>query len=52
MAKVGDSPIAQAGMLIRRPVEAVFQALVDPAITSRFWFTEGSGALEEGETVT
>ncbi|MBC7990984.1 MAG: polyketide cyclase, partial [Luteimonas sp.] len=28
-------------MLIRRPVAEVFEAFVDPAITSRFWFTRG-----------
>jgi uncharacterized protein YndB with AHSA1/START domain len=32
-------------MLIRRPVEAVFEAFVDPAITRRFWFSGGSGRL-------
>jgi uncharacterized protein YndB with AHSA1/START domain len=39
-------------MLIRRPVEAVFEAFIDPAITSRFWFTRGSGRLEQGSRVT
>lgn len=38
-------------MLIRRPVAEVFQAFVDPAITSQFWFTSGSGALEPGKRV-
>lgn len=33
-------------MLIRRPVAEVFEAFVDPAITSRFWFTKGSGRLD------
>ena len=33
-------------MLIRRPVHEVFEAFVDPAITTRFWFTRGSGRLE------
>ena len=33
-------------MLIRRPVREVFEAFVDPAITTRFWFTRGSGRLE------
>jgi uncharacterized protein YndB with AHSA1/START domain len=39
-------PMARAEMLIRRPVSEVFEAFVDPAITSRFWFTRGSGRLE------
>lgn len=40
------TPIASAGMLIRRAVPDVFEAFVDPALTSRFWFTSGSGRLE------
>ena len=44
-------PVASAGMLIRRPVAEVFEAFVDPAITTRFWFTHGSGRLEPGATV-
>lgn len=44
-------PVAQAGMLIRRPVSEVFEAFVDPAVTIRFWFTAGSGRLEPGATV-
>ncbi len=39
-------------MLIRRPVEEVFNAFVDPAVTTRFWFTRSSGRLAPGETVT
>jgi uncharacterized protein YndB with AHSA1/START domain len=35
-------------MLIRKPVAEVFEAFVDPAITSKFWFTRGSGRLEPG----
>ena len=38
-------------MLIRKPVAEVFEAFVDPAITSRFWFTKGSGKLEAGKQV-
>jgi uncharacterized protein YndB with AHSA1/START domain len=39
-------------MLIRRPVAVVFEAFMDPAITSRFWFSRGSARLEKGSTVT
>ncbi|MGK9118581.1 SRPBCC family protein [Olivibacter jilunii] len=39
-------------MLIRRPVSAVYQAFIDPAITKNFWFTKASGPLEVGKTVT
>jgi uncharacterized protein YndB with AHSA1/START domain len=44
-------PIVKAEMLIRRPVEEVFEAFVDPAITTRFWFTKSSGRLEAGKQV-
>ena len=46
------APQAKAAMLIRRPVDEVFEAFVDPAVTSRFWFTKGSGRLEPGRQVT
>ena len=42
----------EAQMLIRKPVSAVFQAFLDPAITINFWFTKSSGKLEVGKTVT
>ena len=44
-------PVAEAAMLIRRPAAEVFEAFVDPAITSKFWFTKGSGRLEPGAQV-
>lgn len=44
-------PDAKTGMLIRRPVAEVFEAFVDPDITTQFWFTKGSGRLETGKTV-
>ena len=46
------APVAAAGMLIRRPVGEVFRAFADPAVTTRFWFTDSSGPLEPGATVT
>lgn len=39
-------------MMIRKPVEAVFQAFTDPEITTKFWFTHSSGKLETGKTIT
>ena len=36
-------PMVEAQMLIRKPVSSVFQAFIDPQITSRFWFTKSSG---------
>lgn len=44
-------PVAKAEMLIRKPVAEVFEAFVNPAVTSRFWFTKGSGRLETGKKV-
>lgn len=44
-------PAAKTGMLIRRPVEEVFEAIVDPEITSKFWFSKGSGRLDAGKPV-
>ena len=43
--------VAKAGMLIRRPAAAVFEAFADPAVTARFWFSKGSGRLEPGARV-
>ncbi len=46
-----QAPVARTGMLIRRPVAEVFEAFVDPGITTNFWFTKGSGRLEAGRQV-
>ncbi|THF51839.1 polyketide cyclase [Flavobacterium supellecticarium] len=42
---------AKAAMLIRRPVAEVFEAFVNPDITTKFWFTKSSGPLEVGKSV-
>lgn len=44
-------PVARTQMLIRRPVDEVFNAFIDPAVTTRFWFTKSSGPLEEGKSI-
>ena len=44
-------PITKTGMLIRRPVADVFEAFVNPDITTKFWFTKSSGRLEAGKQV-
>jgi uncharacterized protein YndB with AHSA1/START domain len=44
-------PVAKTGMLIRKPVADVFEAMVNPDITAKFWFTRGSGRLEVGKQV-
>jgi uncharacterized protein YndB with AHSA1/START domain len=38
-------------MLIRKPAADVFNAFIDPAITSKFWFTGGDRKLEAGKQV-
>jgi len=45
------APIVKTQMLIRKPVEDVFEAFVNPAITTKFWFTRGTGRLEAGREV-
>jgi uncharacterized protein YndB with AHSA1/START domain len=42
---------AKAEMLIRRPIEKVFEAFINPAVTTKFWFTKSSGRLEEGKKI-
>jgi uncharacterized protein YndB with AHSA1/START domain len=39
-------------MLIRRPIDEVFEAFINPEITKNFWFTKSSGKLEAGKTIT
>ncbi len=43
--------IVKAEMLIRRPVTEVFEAFVDPAVTTKFWFTKSSGRLEANKVI-
>ena len=43
---------AEAQMLIRKPVEEVFEAFINPAITKNFWFTKASGRLEVDKKIT
>ena len=47
-----ETPIARAEMLIRRPVAEVFEAIVNPEITTRFWFTKSTGRLDAGKEIT
>ena len=46
-----EIPVVRTGLLIRKPVAEVFEAFVNPEITTRFWFTKSSGRLEEGKQV-
>jgi uncharacterized protein YndB with AHSA1/START domain len=49
---MGSKIFVQAQMLIRKPIHEVFEAFIDPEITTNFWFTRSTGKLEEGETIT
>jgi uncharacterized protein YndB with AHSA1/START domain len=44
-------PITETGMLIRKPVAEVFEAIVNPEITTKFWFTRSSGRLAVGRPI-
>jgi uncharacterized protein YndB with AHSA1/START domain len=44
-------PGMKTGMLIRRPVSEVFEAFINPQVTTKFWFTKSSGRLETGRQV-
>ena len=46
------APAAKAEMLIRKPVSEVFEAFINPEITTKFWFTKSSGRLEAGKKIT
>jgi uncharacterized protein YndB with AHSA1/START domain len=48
---MSDPMAVKAEMLIRKPVEEVFEAFIDPAVTTNFWFTKSSGKLEAGKQI-
>jgi len=52
LAETAKLPTVECQMMIRKPVATVFQAFIDPAITTKFWFTKSSGKLEVGKPVT
>lgn len=50
MTKI-EKPIVACQMMIRKSISEVFQAFVDPAITTKFWFTKSSGILEKEKSI-
>jgi uncharacterized protein YndB with AHSA1/START domain len=46
-----QAPSMKTGMLIRKPVADVFEAFINPDISTKFWFTKSSGRLEVGKQV-
>ena len=48
---MNQMPVVQTQMLIRKPAAEVYEAFINPEITTKFWFTKSSGRLEEGQRV-
>ena len=51
MTTLNDLPSAKVEMLIRKPIEEVFEAFIEPAITTKFWVTKSSGRLESAKRI-
>lgn len=51
MEEKDQSPVVRTDMLIRKPVEEVYEAFIEPSVTTRFWFTKSSGRLVQGKRV-
>jgi uncharacterized protein YndB with AHSA1/START domain len=51
MTLLSQGLIVRSEMLIRKPVEEVFEAFINPDITTNFWFTKSTGKLEIGKRV-
>ncbi len=49
--RLTQAPTVKTGMLIRKPARDVFEAFVNPDVTTKFWFTKSSGRLEAGKQV-
>ena len=51
-AQLATPPAVNVGMLVRRAPEEVFEALADPSVTTRFWYTTSTGRMTEGAELT
>ncbi|WJH35634.1 SRPBCC family protein [Paenibacillus sp. CC-CFT747] len=51
MKTISQDPVVQTSMLIRRPVGEVFEAFVNPEVTTKFWYTRSSGRMEAGKRI-
>jgi uncharacterized protein YndB with AHSA1/START domain len=49
MTNLKEVSISKVEMLIRKPAKEVFDAFIDPSITTKIWFTKSSGRLEKGK---
>lgn len=45
------SPSVKVGLLMRTSPERAFEALRDPAMTTKFWYTKSTGKMEPGTTL-
>lgn len=45
------SNFAKSSLGIRKPVEEVFEAFINPDITTKFWFTHSSGNVARGGAI-
>lgn len=52
MPELTRPPAVEVGVLIRRPPHHVFEALAEPSITTRFWYTKSTGRMAEGAELT
>ncbi len=50
--EITEPLVAHTAMLIRQPPLECYEAFVDPAVTSNFWFTDGSARLDAADQVT
>lgn len=48
---INSQPIVKQQMLFHVPVARVFEAFIDPRVTTKFWFTHSDGRLESGRDV-
>ncbi|SDX50809.1 SRPBCC family protein [Flavobacterium degerlachei] len=48
---IDNTSYAEAAMLIRKPISEVFEAFINPEITTKFWFTKASEKLQEGKSI-
>lgn len=51
-AQLAAAPTVDVGVLVRRPPHEVFEALADPSVTTRFWYTKSTGRMAEGAELT
>lgn len=51
MIKLNNQTSVKSEMLILKPVYEVYEAFVNPDITTKFWFTKSNGRLEVGKHV-